>query len=157
MYRGKCGINLPYSARRALFYPKCRTIPLTVLNLKECRTDTIPSESGFLKLAFLPDHRDVIHDFDWKKESFSENNWSERRVDGKSSSAFPNVTPFITVIFTIFFHSSLNVREWPSHLPRQYYSVELTGHFPERKKQRPACFYGFSHTGDLSGILHRPY
>lgn len=79
----------------------------------------------------------------------------KRRVDGKSSSAFPNITPFINCSFSpIFFPSTLNVCEWASHLPQQYYSVQLTGHFPEYKKQRPVCFYGFSHTGDLSGILH---
>lgn len=99
------------------------------------------------KVVFTNLHVFTIPDSDWYNEL--------QRVDGKSSRALQNVTPFINVIFHPFSSATLNVCEWASHLPQQYYSVQLTGHFPEHKKQRPVCFYGFAHTGDLSGILHR--
>lgn len=88
------------------------------------------------------------------KKSLSEEEICQRGVDRESSSGLQNVTPFMNVFLHPFFSLTLNVCEWASHLSQQYYSVQLTGHFPEYKKQRPVCFYGFSLTGDLSGILH---
>lgn len=117
------------------------------------KTNTCFSQNGFTKLHVR------IHDSDWYKETFPKE--TEREFITKKSwwkiifSPSKCHTFYWCHFSPIFFFRRHWMCEWASHLPQQYYSVQLTGHFPQHKKQRPVCFYGFSHTGDLSGILHR--
>lgn len=121
--------------------------------IKQRRADIMPRESGAHKLKWLPEDHCLCL---WVAQRVSAwgGSLSERRIDGKSSKPFILSHLLLMSFFTRYFLPTLNVCEWASHLPQRYYSVQLTGHFPEHKKQRPVCFYGFSHTGDLSGILH---